>query len=304
MGRPRKRPKMDSAVSPTSIKDASPKRGPGRPRKDSIDLAVSPTKDASPKRGLGRPRGPGRPRKDLVDSAVSPTKDASPKRGPGRWPKKHPVGEQVPAEAPPESPPKRGRGRPRKNPVELVQGPTPGREDVEPIPSRKRGRQHEEPSEGDNTQHALQPASAGRSRRQRRSQTPKRIIDSVYDVEIPTGRVIRQRQARGIDFGMINQEQPQIRRKSIEAQKSPADHSASAVHSVTSETSIPQRRQRRAPRRFVDESVEPGIPTEIINSSEQVVTMGDSAELNSVEDARDAVEEQPSKNRRSKRQKR
>ncbi|ODQ82636.1 hypothetical protein BABINDRAFT_159182 [Babjeviella inositovora NRRL Y-12698] len=72
------RPRRDSAVDSLEA-DASPRRGPGRPRKQS-----SPVKDGEPVK-----RGPGRPRKDN-SPLVLPSKGAlplTPKRGPGR-PKK------------------------------------------------------------------------------------------------------------------------------------------------------------------------------------------------------------------------
>lgn len=66
--KPRGRPKKDKSVLQVEPEVVSPKRGPGRPRKTSIDST-----DVSPK------RGPGRPRKTSIDSP-----DVSPKRGRGR----------------------------------------------------------------------------------------------------------------------------------------------------------------------------------------------------------------------------
>jgi hypothetical protein len=310
-GRPRKRPKIDSTVSVTvstaaPIEVAKPRRG--RPIKN-------PVADES-----GRRRRAGR----TPDNASEPPQPrARVARG---MPNRHPAKEQVSTESMHGSP--RRRGRPHKKPVEedsklgiprkRVKGPSLGRETADPFSLRKRGRRREDPSEGQNAEQALPLEPIGRSRSQRRTKTPKRLVDNVYDVEIATGRANSRRQSRGIDLGMRNQEQPEILRKTVQAKRTSIQENISAVHSV-SETSVPPKRKRRMPKKFVDESAEPGIPTEIINSSTRIrrdataqcrglassaVAAGDSADLNSMKDRCEVVEEQSSGTRRIKRRRR
>lgn len=117
----------------------SPSRGPGQPRKNSLQ-AKSPT--ASPARGPGRPRkatspmsrpatsparGPGRPRKDTSPRAAPA---ASPARGRGR-----PRKDTSPRTAPTASP-TRGRGRPRNETLPATRAPG------SPVRGRGRPRKH------------------------------------------------------------------------------------------------------------------------------------------------------------------
>lgn len=94
--KPRGRPKKDKSVLPVEPEVVSPKRGPGRPRKTSIDST-----DMSPR------RGPGRPRKTSIDSI-----NVSPKRGRGR-PRKTSV-DSADAEGAEKMPPPRQRKTSKK----------------------------------------------------------------------------------------------------------------------------------------------------------------------------------------------
>ncbi|KAF9872505.1 AT hook domain-containing protein [Colletotrichum karsti] len=91
----------------TAASVVSPKRPPGRPRKNSIDPSLG---EPSPKRPRGRPRKNG---------SVEPVpKEASPKRSPGRPRKVVEVevmsSEPPPSAQPPPPSPKRSRGRPKR----------------------------------------------------------------------------------------------------------------------------------------------------------------------------------------------
>lgn len=128
----------------TEFTTTPPKRGRGRPRKESLGgHADTPAK-----------RGPGRPRKESVDAS-----NATPKRGPGR-PRKDAAGTSASATAATTTtttteavttdtaPQKRGRGRPKgslNKPKPTVQGATaPG--DATPPVKRKPGRPPKNPS--------------------------------------------------------------------------------------------------------------------------------------------------------------
>lgn len=89
----------DVIVVTQPVSNDAPKRGPGRPRKNTS--SQSPRSSAS---GTPQKRGPGRPRKSPSNS-----QDSTPqKRGPGR-PRKSPSGSQE------STPTKRARGRPKKS---------------------------------------------------------------------------------------------------------------------------------------------------------------------------------------------
>ncbi len=107
MTRTKKTPRDAWADAPTT--ESGEKRGRGRPRKNPVESASTPSTPSAPTTSVpvqtGEKRGRGRPRKNPVVEAVQ----VGEKRGRGR-PRKNPVEAVQIGE-------KRGRGRPRKNPV-------------------------------------------------------------------------------------------------------------------------------------------------------------------------------------------
>ncbi|KAK3137798.1 hypothetical protein QOZ80_5AG0360660 [Eleusine coracana subsp. coracana] len=124
-GRPRKRPLETQATETGIIAALVEKRGPGRPRKKNPSAPLSVETESVAMSGYKRGRG--RPRKRQLETETTETeiiaalveKRGPQKRGPGRPRKENPSAPlSVETESVAMSGYKRGRGRPRKRPLE------------------------------------------------------------------------------------------------------------------------------------------------------------------------------------------
>ncbi|KAJ2077159.1 hypothetical protein GGI16_008192, partial [Coemansia sp. S142-1] len=155
------------------------KRGPGRPRKNTI----VPKAEETPAK-----RGPGRPRRNTVSPApveVTTPDESAEEASPA------PVESPTPAVVETATPAKRGRGRPKKSSVVVD---TPAAKPVEPVARQ--------PSPDPVEEQVEETVSPGKRRRGRPPKTPKAVD---IDVEaIPTEKaappVTRARQARTLPW--------------------------------------------------------------------------------------------------------
>ena len=121
------------APAPVTATETAPvKRGPGRPRKNPMDVAPPA------KRGPGRPKGSKNKPKTTESTAAATSPTAPAKRGPGR-PRKNPVDVLIPA--------KRGPGRPKgsKNKPKTTEAPAAVTTATAPVAKRGPGRPRKNP---------------------------------------------------------------------------------------------------------------------------------------------------------------
>lgn len=224
-------------------------RGRGRPRRRasaaSVETGEETTEPTNARRGRGRPRIPPTATKE------SPVSKVSRKRG---RPRQEPL--DVESEPEPDVPRRRGRST---KPVEKQPRPPPRqRGSVDNASPAGRGRSVASRRKGTATAHAVESPS---TRRGRRSQPPKRLIDNIYVVETQSGSTTKRR-VKSQETSVLDS--LPLSRKRSSVQRAPVhDENGSAVLSVTSETSMPPRRQRRVMQRLVDESTDTSIPTSI-----------------------------------------